>query len=728
MKRTILLLLLLFCATTASAALVTGAERPLSQPLLQPARAGSNPKVAFNGSLGYAVWIDGGSPGYVRATRLTDTGTVLDTRPLTLNDSPSGSQPLVIAAGNRFFFAWTERVSTDSGFVKRIAFRLIDFIGRQTAPKFAYGSAAAMPTTAAFDGEHVLMFTVTPTGTGHEQQVDVFIIDGLGNVLNQKTVSTFVMNGPQIRAVAVRGHVFLLAMNGDPGLTSFDLQMIPIDAAGDRGTATTVATAQGMVDTLAGSTDGDSIAAAWSSFTVPPGQIAEYSAQAAVIGADGSAQVYNLSSGWRIDDLAFDGSGYVVLLDHYASPQTLAAQRPGSDPPVTVLEGATTGGLASSDRGMFAVGAVQHINDSTVDGVMLDASLHPGAAFPVALSPAEQTTPSIARRDATSAMAVWAEISSTFPRRTILYDELFDARGVAAGAPTAVADLDLGDFAAFPSVASDGNGWLAAWGSAESAVRQLAPDGQPLGEPVRLVLPGQVYGSPKVIWDGNRYVVAVVVNAAQHGPIAPAVFSTFAVPVGAGGVLGQPILLSPSGEPAPQSVDAAASSGTTLVVWQSQAGIQGRFVRSSGVSDVMTIAPAGTMPRVVWTGDHFLVAWIDHNALWRAVVTTEGQVIPSRGSPLPAGIDSSGSFSMTPFAGGVLAVGGVHAIDGAQLDADGNLIEEVFPIVEGNADAHDATVAGGDVPLVVYKRSIDEFRSRVFMRALFESRGRTVRH
>lgn len=277
-----------------------------------------------------------------------------------------------------------------------------------------------------------------------------------------------------------------------------------------------------------------------------------------------------------------------------------------------------------------------------------------------------------------------------------------------------------------PAVASDGSSFLVTWGSSRLQALRVSSAGAPLdAEPLEIAaLPG-AHVPRHVTWDGERYLVTWLrgrrTNSGLGGILLLQVAGAF---VDADGTVGSEFPISQAEDMNTRHFAAAAGPDATLAVWNDSGGIKGAFVRRSGaVSGPIHLAPRGYLPRVTSTGSSFLVLWFDQQALFRAVVEPDGDVVPS-GAPLPTGVGMFGFLAVAQFNAGVIALGGFDDADALVFDTAGTPITPVLPVSRTQLDERQGVVVGaGNAALAIYAREADragsQVRRRVFLRKIY---------
>jgi hypothetical protein len=189
-----------------------------------------------------------------------------------------------------------------------------------------------------------------------------------------------------------------------------------------------------------------------------------------------------------------------------------------------------------------------------------------------------------------------------------------------------------------------GTPWDSGW---DIYATRLALDGSIL-DPAGIVVCGraELESDPAVAYDGTNYLVAWIDRPGGKRQV-------FGTRIARDGTVLEPdgIALSALGDEYGPSAPAVAGDGTgTLVVWsQWQAGskgVYGAYVEASGVvrdPGVVAIASgvAAASPSVAWSGDQYLVAWVDGRNggydVFGTRVTAAGVALEPEGSAITSG-------------------------------------------------------------------------------------------
>ncbi|HEY0160788.1 MAG TPA: hypothetical protein VGF28_26115 [Thermoanaerobaculia bacterium] len=389
----------------------------------------------------------------------------------------------------------------------------------------------------------------------------------------------------------------------------------------------------------------------------------------------------------------------------------------------TALHSVLTGSFG--DRALLA--ATTNAIHSDVFTAVVNAPLD--EVVPVellALDPALQERPSVARGPNGQSLVVWIE------SRQGESASLVGARLDRAGRPLDAQPFVIGEgllrapWFPRPQVASDGESWLVVWNE-NGAVRsrRVLQDGTLAGTAAKVAATGYENGEVCVAWNGREYLA---------GYVAVAPLKAYMIPISRENVPGAATRLSADG--APYAISCAAAGGDTLFVWTSDA-IEGTVVRADGSTTGIVWIGEGRSTTVASDGERFAVAW-DYGGGWDnlpyvvdwAMVSRQGLVTMVAEPPVegerPALAGTRDGFLLAWDDGDVYAL---------ELDSHGSARGErvVVSAAPGLREV-EVALAGGDVPLAVYMRELPsslEGRFRIFARTLSEASGprrRVVRH
>ena len=215
--------------------------------------------------------------------------------------------------------------------------------------------------------------------------------------------------------------------------------------------------------------------------------------------------------------------------------------------------------------------------------------------------------------------------------------------------PTALSPISS-DGGAFPSIASDGRGFLAIWIRRQSIVaQQLDQTGTPQGEEVTIPVPS-LRSAPRVAWTGSQYRIAWVERVGAHWILQNAAFN-------------------PSGMTPVQIAEGDAQKRLlahvgALAIWSDDRFVPLDFRRPSGSSQLFaapTAAPdhevlvSATLQvqepgPVLWCGDSYVAAWREYGGPSRIRLsrfTTSNRLEPS-GVGLPIFVPGESVDQLSP--------------------------------------------------------------------------------
>jgi hypothetical protein len=542
----------------------------------------SEPAVTFNGNSYLVAWEDTrfGSIDIVGA-RVSPSGSVLDPVGLALESAPGGQrEPAVAFDGTNSFVVWKD-------FRSGIA----DIFGARVGPGGVIDTASIPISTAtaaqsqpalAFDGTNYLV-AWADARSGSGQDIWGARVGTAGNVLNPTGFAISTATDDQlVPAVAHDGASHFVVWE-DERNGSADLFGTRVTNAGAVVTpaGTPVATIGDPSARPSAATGGGGFFVAWADFRFSfDADIfgSRISAAGAVLDPNGILLSTATTTAQVNAAAAFDGTNFLVVwqdarsgeADIYAS--RVAPSGRVLDPGGIVVSGAAGGQLspavAFDGTNFFVVWADIRTGGYDIYGSRVSkagAVLDP-AGIPVSASAGPQDIPSVAW-NGTRYLVVWQDIRTgiddAFASRVTAAGVVQDPAGIKVSSPTGTAER-------FPTVASNGSGFLVAWGDERTPA--TAPDLwaarvsdagavlDPTGFAVSVASGFQTASS--LAYDGTNYLATWADGRSGNQDIYGTRISS------AGAVLdgvttGKPI----STAPGDQSFPEVAFNGSYLVAW-----------------------------------------------------------------------------------------------------------------------------------------------------------------
>lgn len=377
---------------------------------------------------------------------------------------------------------------------------------------------------------------------------------------------------------------------------------------------------------------------------------------------------------------------------------------PGSE--VAGLEAASFG-----DRAIVALTVVGNDRDSRdLYTFIANEQLEEIGNERVAVDPAAQQHPAIARGANGQSLAAWVEVRGN--DEVTLTGMLLDANGRPIGNPIAIAAMERPSLDPAVHVASDGTDYLVVWQAArEVRMRRVGRDGT-LGETVPVGSGRADSSSACATWTGSEYVVGWIEQVASHR------FNFFgrvhATTVSRGGSIAgdAPIadLITDR-----RFVACAAGRSSTFFVWRELDGLHGAVRMHDGAVSGSFAVEWADYAAIAANGDTFAVAWASRNrTIERAIVSAHGIMSRVNETPLPySDLELHvAPVALAPFGSGWLLAWGTGDLRALALDANGRADGRVT-ISAMSDDERAPAIAGGDVPIVLYMRG-----DRVFSRTV----------
>ena len=469
-------------------------------------------------------------------------------------------------------------------------------------------------------------------------------------------------------------------------------------------------TSTSEVRDLHATADGNTIVAAWRSDSV--GNSGMFVAR--------EGEPLRLFEGMRrpIGITMIGGTAWIAVVDHHG-PVSLVSEdgREGPDLPSTssVMVG------SFGDRALLA--ATTSGVHSDVVTTVVDTSLQEVApAELLALEPALQERPSIARGPNGQSLVVWME-SHEGDAADVMGMRVDGAGRPIDAQPLVIAEgIERAPWFVCPRVATDGEEWLVVWNAnGNLRSRRVLRDGTLEGSAASIATTAFDQGEICVAWNGREYLTGYI------GADTTGVLTAFTAPVSRDNVPGAATRLTSDGTSL--GVACAAAGGDTLFAWLSGATI----VRDDGTTSGPL--PLTHVTAITSDGERFAVAGDVRSGDWdvpvkidRAMVSRQGTVTHVAEPPI---LGEQPALAATR--DGFVLAWGLDDLYALELDAEGRAVGEPFALSATPLRENQVALAGGDVPIAVYMRELPsppERRYRIFARTLTDGgpRRRAVRN
>ena len=659
MPRFFALLVSLFLVFPAAAVLVSGPERPMTAPVLQPAAFDQrDPRIATDGEGFLAVWQELGEfRSDIHATRLTDEGRRIDDVPLVIAATNFGeARPDVAFGVGRYLVAWQSGIN--------IRFRFVSPDGTMTEPVTL--DEGESPRVASNGSVFLLVYS-------QAARVRAVVIDANGNVLHWIDTTDGTQFPPQV--AAVHGSFYVVTA----------LQTIAfrrIEGDGTMGPRQAIDLAPNL-SRVAASADRGELLVAWQS--------------------DGQTRI---ARGTQVVE-TFPAESFVLDaligdLVVYRDEHNLYAGVAGSDSGLVVAMPRplyVNGGASNEDgRTVLAIHAWDTIgaDDDVFTNVIGTSTFEP-----LAVTPPLQWRPDIAASGDVS-LAVWREAG--------IGAALVDANGGV----TPLGKLTEAYGATDPHVASNGDGWMVVWVTSPNLYgMRIARDGTRVDAEPFVIAQITFVASNGVAWDGERYVAVYVLSIPSR---VGSTSTVMAARIDANHGIEQ-VMLSPGGAQYFDPVITMGGDGVLVAWWDRSAtpGVAGVLLSRGGTVTPLAfpdfdVAIGG--PAVAWNGSTFVVAALYTNDVQWFRVSPTGVVTSTAGTAaVPVKAPGPRSVDLAAIGERFLLLAHGHA---AVLDPRGFTAEPPVAVVPNGA-------ASTDGRWVIYTVQTDAVRpefTRVFVRSV----------
>ncbi|PYQ29166.1 MAG: hypothetical protein DMF56_12885 [Acidobacteria bacterium] len=703
-------LTLILLATPAFAILRGTSERELLPRQLDLAESSQmSGRIASDGTSFLAVWNDAHNrDGDILGARLAQDGTVVDSVPLVVANTPSNeTEPAVAWGRDRYLVAWATENEPVRG-------RFVTSVGTMSGT-IQIGTRAAASgypwVRMAFNGSRFL--------------VAWFESDQLGSSIQGATVD---LDGHVVQRELLRPATFgfeLAALAGTFYLVRVDdrrVVAIPLDDAMNPGATVLLDDSPHPVLNVHVAARGDDLLIAWT------GSSSAKYIQTVRLTAGGEQERWAFDSEpstlWEV---VTDGNGYLLLYGDFSS---VRARRPGSGgetmvaiPPLP----ATVDNAASN--GSRTIALIRTTESLESNGDLSVSVIGEDHVTPLVVAPRHETDPEVATAGDRK-LAVWTEFL-TAENRLMVAAARFDANG----SPLDTQPMEIGSLTTRegrrPRVASDGSGWLVIWEYNSRVLgRRIRRNGAFLdATPLDLGSSANAIsgGHTAVAWDGMSYLVAFT-----SGTIGRFVFvRTFITRVPSTGNPSPAFPINESGSNFYPAI--AAGPDAALIVWTTNDRLRGMLLSHNDAMTPVTFSVGpGYAPSVAWNRDAFLVAidsvpYSPARELRWARVDAFGNALESFST-----INVGPAFTpprVLPFGDHFLLLWAQQHLFGAILDRNANLIEGPALIAE-NVQA-----VGADAGQIVTSKVVEHPTrpSRIFLQSVEwipenVPRRRVVRH
>jgi len=713
-----------------------GPETAVTKPAISTAPGSQDlASVAWNGTVFLVVWADQRIPSEseIRATRVTSDGRVLDGTGLVLSSQVAGS-PAVASDGGRFLVTWVDarsgtpqtygaRVDGDGTILDPGGFPIDLGSGPDSYPAVAWTGATYLVSWAhGAAGADILAARVGPEGT----------------VLDTDPIIVSSAHGTQTRpAIASRG-VDTLVVWEDHRASSPDVFGARVSAGG------VVLEPKGI--SLVASPDAEvEPAVAWNGTRYLLSWIDKNARGAAVVlvqpfGPDGvvigpASQLTSPNLVAYAPAVASAGQAFLVTWHGWIGSPAILGQRvdvdglPLGDP---ILVGETnywylrsaiawTGTLylvAYTGVRQTPFGDDPNVADTRIDA---DGDIIGTAGAPISRAAASQQPPGIASNGRV-ALVAWTE-----NRRGVM--KLLAGRLDGSGTPLDPSGIRIASGVPFewapPAVASDGADFLIAWSGDRVLGVRVSADGLPLDR-TPLALPGgrTVARSLAAVWTGSSYLISWTTGKGiLASRVAPdgTVLDRRPIVVATNGYYGSEVAASYDG--ADTVVAWTAGNLDHQSVWAARVTPDGQVLDEPirvGANSGFT--SPGPVLRVASGADESLIAWLgivdQHLALIGKRIDAGGALLDQQPllisgqatSPFNPSLGWDGQAFVAAWTDGF---GGQADVVAARVTPGGHLPDPVGVAVASGADAEmfPSIASGpGDRALIAYLRTATEER------------------
>jgi len=646
-------------ALTDGATVVVGPEIGTDVPTPMPTTLGSYPALASDGSGYLAVFSDG---GYLRATRVSSSGDVLDLNWLDLG-VPGYVQYYsdAVFGDGHYLVAWSQSRQDGSG-GGSIQGRFVKSDGRiEGATSFQLSSGDGLFPSVAWDGSH---FLVAWEGFGADtSSIRYSLVNPDGSLVagsEQAVSTTGTAINPRIAAGTNDSLVVWEEYDPNSSTGGYNIQGVRIDKSGAIKDSPALVVGPPGFDAagVAVGSSGSRFLVTWNTIDSP------YAVHGAIVRDDGSSVKNDFAISHSAGDAAsptvdFDGTNFLVAwADARNDPSVYGISvTPDGTVSGTTDKQLTSGGpryvsSGASDRVNLAYNGTRHMLDylgAGVEGTLVDKNL--GIVvdeFSVSALPNKQDYPYLVW-DGTNFVVAWSnEIDPNDPSKMTVRavrvsdaGALLDPNGISitpantyawslsmasAGQESSIiAYSNSGEIPSLRTLASSGTLSAASpFGvSTESGTPNLVTNGSTylgtyttgdstnLAAYARIIKLDGTIGN-EVRLDSSTADVATSAVAIKGGYlVAYANSGTYVVTISDSGVVGTSSLLSSESI----QITGGFSGEASLVVWNSGVDmkVHGRFFKDGSWSgdafDVTDSLNSSAYPTALWDGTSYYVGW-----------------------------------------------------------------------------------------------------------------------
>lgn len=695
---------MILTALVLAATLHRGAEVPVTEavPNASPYRQRIG-AVAASDEVALLVWFEEQQLGAVRIDR---DGKRLDARPIALASAPVHALPDVARGANNWLVAWSEGNDYGSSLVARF----VDDEGVAGDSFLLAELPFPVKPRIAFDGTHFLV---------------AWREDGVMRGARLTAGGELVEVKELARARASYGEFDLVALSSGFALVTVHFAENEFIVEAHRFTTGAELysytwldrTTSAQLGALFALADGDTLVAVWASTNGL--FVAREHQPLRDLGLNLSPHgIVKIGGTVHLLLRRAEGNEAILTSEDGSRTRSLAGSSPR--PQFTSLAAASFG-----DRALVAT--AQHTQEIGMPPAEDDVYTHivnelqEEAAEParLAIEPARQVNPALARRNEQESLAVWLESGGDAPPM-LMATRLDNSGRPLDPAPVSVAQT-LNTYAR-PQLASDGTGYLLVWSDGLTVrATALRADGTrgpiaSLGETRSLF--------PCVAWNGTEYLVAQSVVGEAAWFVRTVVQVTRVSRDGKPGAV-----TTVSGLDQHGVISCASAGGQTLIAWGGpENGVAGTIVRADGTAtgQFPINRDAIYLGNVATDGDRFAVSWRGTEGIGWTILTAEGTVSHVADTTVEVGYNQQLAASRD---GWVLAwqTSPASNLYAAALDRDGHILGAPIPLADSPRSDEWVALAGGDVPIAIYMRELEtplHSRWRVFTRVLSDAAGR----
>ncbi len=698
---------MILTALVLAATLHRGAEVPVTEPVpnASPYRQTVG-AVAASHDVALLVWAEEQQLGAVRIDR---DGKRLDARPIALSSAPVRARPDVARGANNWLTVWSEGYHDDSS---TLAARFVDDQGVAGDGFTLAELPFPVRPRIAFDGTHFLV------AWSEEDVMRGARLTAAGQLVEVKELARARARYDEFDLVALQGAqasgFALVTVHFEEN--DYTVEALRFTTAAELYSYTWLdRTTSAQLGSLFALADGDTLVAVWGSTNglfvarehQPVRHLGLNLSPYGIVKIGGTVQLLLRRT---------EGNEAILSSEDGSRMRSLAGSLP--QPQFTSLAAASFGDralVATTQHGLEA--GMPPAEDDLYTHIVNELQEEAVASGRLAIEPARQVNPALARRNDRESLAVWLESGGDAPPM------LMAMRVDNSGRPLDRVPVPVArvlDTDARPRVASDGTGYLLVW-SDGSTVRATALRADGTRGPITSLGEHSVF--PCVAWNGTEYLVAQSVFGGGPSLVRTVVQVTRVSRDGTAGAV-----TTVSGLDQHRVISCASAGDRTLIAWGGpENGVGGTILRADGTAtgEFPIDGAAIHLGNVATDGDRFAVSWNGPRGIGWAILTTEGTVAHVADRAVE-GYNSQLAASRN---GWVLAwqAGTPSNLFAAPLDRDGGFPGPAIAFADSSTSEEAVALAGGDVPIAIYMRELEtplHSRWRVFTRTLGDLAGR----